>query len=292
MRVGTRESGLAMKQTELLIAAMRAAGHDTEYEIVGIKAMGDADQTSPLDGFGDVGAFVRELDDALLRGEIDISVNSLKDIPVGIDPRLEVAAVMRRDPCEDAILPCALEDLPAGASVGTSSVRRAAQIREARPDLEVEPLRGNIHTRLAKLDAGGYDAIVLARAGLERMGIDRLMAVLDPDVFVPAAAQGAIAVECRADDRETAGMLAAVDDAETRACVMLERAIMNAMGAGCSSPVGINAVIVDGGIRVRAVSYGFAAAAIRLDTVLPREPDAAAIQAAADHLAGGREARG
>ncbi len=288
MRVGTRESGLAMKQTELLIAALRAAGHDDDYEVIGIKAVGDIDQTTPLDAFGGSGAFVRELDDALLRGDIDISVNSLKDIPVDIDPRLTVAAVMRRDPREDVILPCALGDLPAGASVGTSSVRRTAQIREARPDLEIRPLRGNIHTRLAKLDAGEYDAVVLARAGLVRMGIDRPMAVLDPDVFVPAAAQGAIAVECRLDDTGTLRRLASVDDAETRACVMLERAIMNAMGAGCSSPVGISVTAADGGLRVRAVSYGFAEDTVRLDTLMPFEPDAARVRAAADHLTGRR----
>jgi hydroxymethylbilane synthase len=163
----------------------------------------------------------------------------------------------------------ALEDLPQGAVLGTASVRRSALIKSVRPDISIAPLRGNIHTRVDKLDRGEYDAIVLAKAGLERMGIERPMFSMDPKVFVPAPAQGAIAVECRSDDKETLALLAAVDDADTRTAVTAERAIMRAMGAGCSSPVGINAKVTADGIAVEAVSFAFTDEPVRLSTVLP-----------------------
>lgn len=268
MRVGTRESKLAMRQTEIFRERMASVRPDVECEIVGIKALGDIDLTSPLNKMAATGAFVRELDDAMLKGEIDCSVNSLKDVPIDVTPGLCVAAVLRRDSVEDAILPCPLEELPEGARVGTSSVRRVEMLREVRPDIQAVPLRGNIHTRLSKLDAGEYDAIVLAKAGLDRMGIERPMEVLDRRVFIPAPAQGVIAVECRTDDAETLGAVRALDDAETRLAVGVERGIMKLMGAGCSSPVGINAEVVGGEVLVRAVSYGYSENPRRVETIL------------------------
>lgn len=286
MKVGSRESKLAMRQTEMFIDSMCRAGSTDGFDVIGMKALGDIDLTSPLDKLSNVGAFVRELDDALLRGDIDVSVNSMKDIPIDMAEGLTIGAVLRRDPVEDVMIPCRPEDLPEGSVVGTASVRRVAILGSVRPDLKTVPLRGNIHTRLSKLDSGECDAIILAKAGLERMGIERSMHVLDPHVFVPAAAQGAIAVECRADDRETLKALSCVDDRVTRECVTIERSIMNVLGAGCSSPVGINVRKLVKGYDVKAVSFAFTDSPIRVDTVIPYGYSDEDVSAIADVLRG------
>lgn len=269
MKVGTRESKLAMRQTEIFCERMAQANPGVECEVIGMKALGDIDLKSPLDQMSATGAFVRELDEAIMKGEVDCSVNSLKDIPIDMDKRLRIAAMFPRDSPEDVILPCPLEDLPKGAKVGTSSVRRVEMLKEARPDLEIVPLRGNIHTRLDRLDKGDFDAIVLAKAGLDRMGIDRPMAVLDKKRFIPAPAQGVIAVECRADDDATANAIRKLDDRDSRIAVGAERGIMKLMGAGCSSPVGIHAEVEGMEVHVMAVSYGYSDEPRRVDTMLP-----------------------
>ena len=257
MKVGSRESKLAMRQTNIFVERMATANPDEDCEIVGMKALGDIDLKSRLDQLPTTGAFVRELDDALLRNEIDCSVNSLKDIPIDMDLDLVIGAMFERDDPRDVILPCPLEDLPEGAKVGTASVRRENILREIRPDLVIEPLRGNIHTRLERLDNGDFDAIILAKAGLDRMGIERPMHVLDDSVFIPAPAQGIIAVECRKDDDETRRMVSKLDSRASRLMAGAERGIMKLMGAGCSSPVGINAKLNGDSIRIDAVSYGY-----------------------------------
>lgn len=257
MKVGSRESKLAMRQTNIFVERMATANPDEDCEIVGMKALGDIDLKSRLDQLPTTGAFVRELDDALLRNEIDCSVNSLKDIPIDMDPDLVIGAMFERDDPRDVILPCPLEDLPEGAKVGTASVRRENILREIRPDLVIEPLRGNIHTRLERLDNGDFDAIILAKAGLDRMGIERPMHVLDDSVFIPAPAQGIIAVECRKDDDETRRMVSKLDSRASRLMAGAERGIMKLMGAGCSSPVGINAKLNGDSIHIDAVSYGY-----------------------------------
>ena len=269
MRVGTRESKLAMRQTEIFCERMAELNPDVECDVVGLKSLGDIDLTSPLDKMAATGAFVRELDEAMKKDQIDCSVNSLKDIPIDVDPELTVVAIFPRDSDEDVILPCPLEDLPQGARVGTASVRRRHMLKEVRPDLVVENLRGNIHTRLRRLDEGDFDAIILAKAGLDRMGIGRPMHVLDKRQFVPAPAQGAIAVECRVDDDETRKALQKLDDRPTRTAVGVERGIMKLMGAGCSSPVGINAVVDGDVVHVRAVSYGYTEEPRRVEKDLP-----------------------
>ena len=269
MRVGTRESKLAMRQTEIFCERMADLNPDVECDVVGLKSLGDIDLTSPLDKMAATGAFVRELDEAMKKDQIDCSVNSLKDIPIDVDPELTVVAIFPRDSDEDVILPCPLEDLPQGARVGTASVRRRHMLKEVRPDLVVENLRGNIHTRLRRLDEGDFDAIILAKAGLDRMGIGRPMHVLDKRQFVPAPAQGAIAVECRVDDDETRRALQKLDDRPTRTAVGVERGIMKLMGAGCSSPVGINAVVDGDVVHVRAVSYGYTEEPRRVEKDLP-----------------------
>jgi hydroxymethylbilane synthase len=286
MRIGSRESKLAMRQTDMFVSAMRNAGCEEDFSIIGIKALGDIDLTSPLDKLNNIGAFVRELDEAIMNKEIDISVNSLKDIPIDVNHELIIGAIMRRNAVEDVILPCRLEELKEGAVVGTASVRRMALLRSIRPDIKTISLRGNIHTRLSKLDSGECDAIILAKAGLERMGIDRPMFTMDPTYFVPAPAQGAIAVECRTDDTEIRNKLVLIDDKVTRECVTIERSIMRALGAGCSSPVGINVRKLVKGFNVRAVSFAFTEGPVRVDVVIPHEYADVQIMAIADHLKG------
>ena len=255
MRVGTRESELAMRQTHIFIDTLKASGFDGEIEIVPMRSSGDIDLKTSLDKMQGYGAFVRELDAALLDGSIDVAVNSMKDMPVDIPKGLCVPAVLKRADVRDVCIPCPLEELPMGATVGTSSIRRSAMVKKIRPDLNTEVLRGNVRTRMSKLDEGMYDAIILAKAGLDRLGVDRRMAPLDPEVFVPAPAQGAIALVCRSDDIDTMGPLSALNDKDTRTEVDLERRIMKAMGAGCSSPIGINVKVDDDTLHVNAVSH-------------------------------------
>ena len=289
MRVGSRESKLAMRQTEIFVQRMAGANPDVTCEVVGMKALGDIDLKSRLDQLPKTGAFVRELDDAILRGEIDCSVNSLKDIPIDMDPELVIAAMFDRDDPRDVILPCPLEELPEGARVGTASVRRESILRDVRPDLVIEPLRGNIHTRLSRLDAGDFDAIILAKAGLDRMGIDRPMHVLDDTVFVPAPAQGIIAVECRADDQETRSRISKLESRRSRAEAGVERGIMKLMGAGCSSPLGINAKMVGDSIHVEAVSYTYTEEPRRVSTDLPVDYVMDELLDIAEYLTGRRD---
>jgi len=289
MIVGTRESKLAMRQTEIFQQMMAEKHPEEKVEIVSMKALGDIDLTSPLNAMSGVGAFVRELDDAMLQNKIDASVNSLKDIPTKMAPGLTVAAIFERDSPEDIILPCALEDLPKGAKVGTSSVRRMRLIHMIRPDIEIVQLRGNIHTRLNKLDNGEYDAILLAKAGLERMGIERPMHTLDKRVFIPAPGQGTIAVECRSDDKRVLEMLKTLDHAETRAAVDTEREIMRIMGAGCSAPVGINAEVKGNEIVVRAIAFDYTPEPRKVEVTIPLKHDPQILQDIADYLTGKRD---
>ena len=289
MRVGTRESKLAMRQTEIFCQRMAGANPDIDCEVVGLKSLGDIDLTSPLNQMAATGAFVRELDEAMIKGAIDCSVNSLKDIPIDVNKELMVVAVFPRDADEDVILPCPLEDLPQGARVGTASVRREKQLHEVRPDLEIVNLRGNIHTRLQRLDDGDFDAIILAKAGLDRMGIDRPMHVLDKTRFIPAPAQGAIAVECRKSDDATRIVLQRLDDMPTRIATGVERGIMKLMGAGCSSPVGINATVEGDMVRVRAVSYDYTEEPRRVETVLPCDYIMDELLDIAEYLTGKRD---
>ena len=289
MKVGSREGALAMRQTEMFVDAMRRAGYDGDLEIVGIKSLGDIDLTSSLDKMSVVGAFVRELDAAIKSRAIDVSVNSLKDVPIDMEDGLTIGAVMRRDPVEDVMLPYSIDSLPKGAKVGTSSIRRISLIKEARPDVECVPMRGNIHTRMEKLDRGDCDALVLAKAGLHRMGIDREAHPLDPSFFIPAPAQGAVAIECRSDDEEALRLLSAIDDKVTRECVTIERSIMRALKAGCSSPVGIHVRKMVSGFDVNAVSYAFTEKPMRVRERIPHEYSESDIEGIASKLKGGRE---
>ena len=289
MIVGTRESKLAMRQTEIFQQLMAERNPEEKVEIISMKALGDIDLTSPLNEMSGVGAFVRELDEAMLQHKIDASVNSLKDIPTKMANGLTVVAIFERDSPEDVILPCPLEDLPKGAKVGTSSVRRMRLIQSIRPDIQITQLRGNIHTRLNKLDNGDYDAIILAKAGLERMGINRPMHTMDKKVFIPAPGQGTIAVECRSDDKKNIELLKKLDHAETRAAVDAEREIMRIMGAGCSAPVGINAEVDGDKIVIRAIAFDYTPEPRKVETTIPLKHDAQVLQDIADYLTGKRD---
>jgi hydroxymethylbilane synthase len=236
LRVGTRASALARVQTGLVVSALQAP-----VDIVPIVTEGDRSSTA-LSQLGGAGVFVSALREALLAGEIDVAVHSFKDLPTAPADGIVVAAVPERDDARDALVArdgLALAELPPGARVGTGSPRRAAQLRALGFDLEIVDVRGNVDTRLAKVRAGEVDAVVLAYAGLRRLGrAEEVTEVLDPLQLLPAPAQGALAVECRAADADTIAMLRALDDPDTRAAVDAERALLAGLEAGCSAPVG------------------------------------------------------
>jgi hydroxymethylbilane synthase len=247
MIIGTRGSALALWQARWVQARIEGA------EILTIKTTGDR-ITASLPEAGGKGLFTKEIEDALLDRRADVAVHSLKDLPTEMDPRLVIAAVPRREDPRDALVGCTLAALPQRARVGTSSPRRAAQLLHIRPDLRIENIRGNVDTRLRKLDEGQYDAVVLAAAGLRRLGFaDRIAEVLSTEVMCPAVGQGALAVQCRADDAETRRRLAPLDDSETRAEVAAERALLAELGGGCRAPIGGSARVTGVQITLTAV---------------------------------------
>jgi hydroxymethylbilane synthase len=241
IRIATRKSPLALWQSEHVAELLRRLHPDIEVVLVPMSTRGDEVLDRSLAAIGGKGLFLKELELAMLRGEADCAVHSLKDVPMELDPPFTLPAILARADPADALVSnhyASLEALPPGARVGTSSLRRQAQLRARRADLQVLDLRGNVNTRLAKLDGGGYDAIVLACAGLQRLGMEsRITARLQPPQWLPAPAQGAIAVECRADDAQAQALLAGLDDAATRVCVEAERAMNLALHGSCHVPV-------------------------------------------------------
>jgi len=210
-----------------------------EAEIVIIKTSGDKMQQAPLTQIGGKGVFIKELEDALLEETIDLAVHSVKDVPTDIPSRLMFPAVCRRDDVRDCLVGSTLANLRQGARVGTSSLRRQAQLRHLRPDLDLRDLRGNVDTRLRKVESGEYEAVMVAKAGLDRLGLSqRISEVLAPEVCMPAVGQGAIAVECRLKGTEAADLLAPLDDTETRTAILAERALLAALQGGCQVPLG------------------------------------------------------
>jgi hydroxymethylbilane synthase len=210
-----------------------------EAEIVIIKTSGDKMQQAPLTQIGGKGIFIKELEEALLEESIDLAVHSVKDVPTDIPSRLMFPAVCRRDDVRDCLVGATLANLRQGARVGTSSLRRQAQLRHLRPDLDLRDLRGNVDTRLRKVESGEYEAVMLAKAGLDRLGLSqRISEVLAPEVCMPAVGQGAIAVECRLKDTEAGDLLAPLDDAETRTAIIAERALLASLQGGCQVPLG------------------------------------------------------
>jgi hydroxymethylbilane synthase len=241
LRIGTRGSALALWQARWVEQALRAAHPERAIEIVILKTEGDRRQDVSLASFGGAGVFVAELERALVAGEIDLAVHSSKDMPGRVAEGTLLDAFMPREDAHDVLVSTRyvrLADLPADARIGTGSVRRVAQLKHRHPLWRFEDLRGNLDTRLAKLDSQGFDAIVLAAAGLMRLGWgDRITERLSAELCLPAVGQGAVGIQVRSEDAPTRDVLAALDHPETRACVTAERALLQTLQAGCQAPV-------------------------------------------------------
>jgi hydroxymethylbilane synthase len=241
LRFGTRTSALARWQTEHVAAELRAHWPSLDVDIHPYHTFGDTRLDVPLPLLGGKGAFTAELERGLRDGHIDVAVHSLKDLPVEPTPGLAIGAILPRADARDVIVSqqgAPLDALPPGARIGTSSLRRHAQLARRRPDLAIVSIRGNVDTRLHKVRDGAYDAIVLAAAGMERLGLaHEVTEYLSFDIMLPAPGQGALAVQCRADDQRVLTLLQRIDDAPTRAAVEVERTFLHALGAGCSAPV-------------------------------------------------------
>ena len=254
LRIATRRSALALWQAEHVATLLRAAHPGLIVELLPMTTRGDQVLDRTLAELGGKGLFMKELEVALLERRADLAVHSLKDVPAELEPGFALAAVLPRADAADAFVSSrhdALAALPAGARVGTSSLRRTAQLRALRPDLQIVDLRGNVNTRLARLDAGHYDAILLAAAGLERLGLaTRIRARLAAPDWLPAPGQAAITVEVRAGDARVAELLAPLEDADTRTAVRAERALNAALGGSCTVPVGAWCVVGERGLSL------------------------------------------
>jgi hydroxymethylbilane synthase len=260
LRIGSRGSQLALWQSNHISALLRARGHEVEIEI--IHTTGDKITDVPLamvgaKGGSGKGIFTKEIEEALAAGRVDIAVHSLKDLPTELPPGFEIAAITEREDPRDAF--CSrhysrIEDLPNKARVGTSSLRRQAQLKALRPDLDIHPLRGNVDTRLRKLEQGEYDAIILAASGLKRLGrIDLIQQVIPPSIMCPAAGQGALGIEIREGDAATREHLEFLNDPAARAATTCERALLNRLGGGCQVPIGAFAKVKEAGLHLEAI---------------------------------------
>ena len=251
--VGSRGSQLALWQARWIQSRLQSLGMESKLEI--IHTTGDKITDVALSKVGTKGLFTKEIEEALLSGAIDLAVHSLKDMPTELPAGLTLAAIPEREDPRDALVGHRLAGLPQQAIVGTSSLRRAAQLRAIRPDLQIENVRGNLDTRLRKLDSGQYNAIVLASAGLRRLGWeDRITELLAPDVMCPAVGQGALAVEARADNGTAQQLAAKLEDRRTRIAVTAERAVLASLGGGCQVPIGAHATVAqDGSFHIRAI---------------------------------------
>ncbi|MHC4424888.1 MAG: hydroxymethylbilane synthase [Planctomycetota bacterium] len=257
LTVATRGGALAIAQTEYVVASLRRIHPGLEIEIKQIATTGDQDRRTALWNLRDTGFFTSQLEDALMACEADFAVHSFKDLPTAQPEGLDIAAVFDRNFVEDCLIAKdpvdSIDQLKASAKIGTSSLRRAAQLRYLRPDLEPTPIRGNVQTRLRKLETDDFDAILLARAGLERLGLaGKISFVFDPAVFIPAPAQGALGIQTRADDAETNKIIAAIDNEDARTTTSAERKILTTMQCGCHAPVGAFAKITADEIEIRA----------------------------------------
>jgi hydroxymethylbilane synthase len=260
LRIGSRGSQLALWQANHISALLRARGHQVEIEI--IHTTGDKITDVPLAMVGTKGGlgkgiFTKEIEEALAAGHVDLAVHSLKDLPTELPPGFEIAAITERQDPRDAF--CSrhylkIEDLPQGARVGTSSLRRQAQLKAIRPDLDIHPLRGNVDTRLRKLEQGEYDAIILASAGLKRLGKTELVKqIISAEIMCPAAGQGALGIEIREGDAKTRELLAFLNDPNARAATTCERALLNRLGGGCQVPIGAFAELRNGKLHLESI---------------------------------------
>ncbi len=255
LRIATRKSKLALWQAEHVADRLRHAHPRLAIELVPLSTQGDRIQDRTLAAIGGKGLFIKELEVAMLERRADIAVHSMKDVPAEVPAEFEIAAVLERADPRDALIAspgiARLEDLPQGARVGTASLRRQAQLYAARPDLRIETLRGNVETRLRRLDSGDLDAILLACAGLTRLGLEsRITARLDPKVCLPAVGQGVIGIECRGDDGATRELLSALEHPATRCVLDAERAFAGRLGGSCQSPIAAHAQLHAGQLHL------------------------------------------
>ncbi|HWX55475.1 MAG TPA: hydroxymethylbilane synthase [Verrucomicrobiae bacterium] len=252
LRIGSRGSRLALWQANHVAGLLRAQGHTVEIEI--IKTTGDKITDVALAKVGTKGMFTKEIEEALAEKRVDLAVHSLKDVPTELQPEFELAVIMKREDPRDAFVSpeySSLEDLPRNARVGTSSLRRQCQLKALRPGLEILSLRGNVDTRIKKLEAGEYAAIILAAAGVGRLGLDQhVRQIISPETMCPAAGQGALAIETRRTDTQTRDLLAFMDDVDTRNAIECERALLAALGGGCQVPIGAYAQRQNGALHL------------------------------------------
>lgn len=257
LKIATRQSPLALWQANYVKDRLQQLYPDLTIELVPMVTKGDVILDSPLAKIGGKGLFVKELENALLNKEADIAVHSMKDVPMQFPEGLGLAVICQREDPRDAFVSHSYRtfaELPQGAVVGTSSLRRQCQLKALRPDLDIRSLRGNVGTRLSKLDNGDYNAIILASAGLIRLGLaDRIASFIDVEQSLPAAGQGAVGIECRTDDAQVQALLAPLADAETTYCVLAERAMNNHLQGGCQVPIGGYAVLQQGQLYLRAL---------------------------------------
>jgi hydroxymethylbilane synthase len=257
IRIATRKSPLAMWQAEHVAAELRRIHPGLEVEVLGMSTQGDKILDTPLAKIGGKGLFVKELEQGMLAGSADIAVHSMKDVPVELPEGLHLPVIMQREDPRDAFVSNNfkdLDELPQGACVGTSSLRRQCQLGERRPDLKIAPLRGNVNTRLRKLDEGEFDAIILASAGLKRLGFsERITSYIDAGQSLPAIGQGAIGIECRSDDERVNTLIAPLHHGETAACVRAERAMNHRLMGGCQVPIGGFAVLEGERLHLRGL---------------------------------------
>jgi hydroxymethylbilane synthase len=292
LRIGTRGSPLALAQAEEVKARLMAAHADLDaaaIEIVVIKTTGDQIQDRPLSEIGGKGLFTKEIEEALLSGDIDLAVHSMKDVPTVLPDGLEIVCLLPREDPRDVLISKAgsrIADLPRGAVVGTASLRRQAQVKALRPDLQVVPLRGNVGTRLAKLERGDAVATLLALAGLKRLGKPEVAtAILSTDEMLPAVAQGAIGIECRADDAATRARLAPLHDTPTAICVAAERACLARLEGNCRTPIAAYAELTGDRLHLRALLAAPDGSRVLRDSRQGPAAEAVALgQAAAENL--------
>ena len=255
LRIGSRGSQLALWQANHISALLRARGHEVEIEI--IHTTGDKITDVALAKVGTKGMFTKEIEEALAAGKVDLAVHSLKDLPTELPKGFEITAITERQDPRDAFCSknyASIDDLPREARVGTSSLRRQAQLKAIRPDLDIHPLRGNVDTRLRKLEEGDYDAIILASAGLKRLGKTELIKQIIPaEIMCPAAGQGALGIEIRQGDAKTRELLAFLNDPNARAATTCERALLNSLGGGCQVPIGAFAEVRDGKLHLDSI---------------------------------------
>jgi len=257
IRIATRKSPLAMWQAEHVAAELKRAHPGLEVELIGMSTQGDKILDTPLAKIGGKGLFIKELEQGMLEGSADIAVHSMKDVPVELPEGLHLAVIMKREDPRDAFVSNqykSIDDLPKGAVVGTASLRRQSQLLETRPDLKIKTLRGNVNTRLRKLDDGEYDAIILASAGLIRLEFEaRITARIGPERSLPAIGQGAVGIECRSDDPEINALIAPLHDQNTAYCVSAERALNQRLNGGCQVPIAGYAMLESGNLWLRGL---------------------------------------